>query len=148
MLKQVNKRMATLTMAAKASITRILPVVLISTYLVDCDCDFTPPSLSISNVESLNSDGHVAVFDSGDGTKVTDERIVNVQLNQAIPKDSPIVGQVQPRSQALSRTFVSVEALQANDIVQFELKGFYCVDRGYAQGQPVVLFLIPTGKAT
>ena len=40
----------------------------------------------------------------------------------------------------------NVAELKEGDIIQFERKGFYRVDKAYAPGQPAVLFYIPTGK--
>ena len=40
----------------------------------------------------------------------------------------------------------NVADLKEGDIIQFERKGFYRVDRPYAEGKPAVLFNIPTGK--
>ena len=40
----------------------------------------------------------------------------------------------------------NVAALKQGDIIQFERKGFFRVDRPYADGKPAVLFNIPTGK--
>lgn len=42
----------------------------------------------------------------------------------------------------------NVKELKADDIIQLERKGYYRVDRAYADGKPIVLFNIPTGKAT
>ncbi|PKY03905.1 glutamyl-tRNA synthetase [Aspergillus campestris IBT 28561] len=40
----------------------------------------------------------------------------------------------------------NVADLKQGEIIQFERKGYYRVDRAYAPGQPAVLFNIPTGK--
>ncbi|KAI9793433.1 MAG: hypothetical protein M1816_000326 [Peltula sp. TS41687] len=40
----------------------------------------------------------------------------------------------------------NVENLKEDDIIQFERKGYYRVDRAYHNGSPAVLFNIPTGK--
>ncbi|PYI12216.1 glutamyl-tRNA synthetase [Aspergillus sclerotiicarbonarius CBS 121057] len=40
----------------------------------------------------------------------------------------------------------NVADLKEGDIIQFERKGYYRLDRPYAPGQPAVLFNIPTGK--
>ncbi|KAG2415845.1 glutamyl-tRNA synthetase [Aspergillus terreus] len=40
----------------------------------------------------------------------------------------------------------NVAELKEGDIIQFERKGYYRVDRPYAPGKPAVLFNIPTGK--
>ncbi|KAA6406520.1 MAG: glutamyl-tRNA synthetase [Lasallia pustulata] len=42
----------------------------------------------------------------------------------------------------------NVAELKENDIIQFERKGYYRVDKALAHGQPAVLFNIPTGKAS
>ncbi|KAJ5831963.1 hypothetical protein N7474_000274 [Penicillium riverlandense] len=40
----------------------------------------------------------------------------------------------------------NVAKLKEGDIIQFERKGFYRLDRAYAPGSPAVFFNIPTGK--
>jgi glutamyl-tRNA synthetase len=40
----------------------------------------------------------------------------------------------------------NVAGLKEDDIIQFDRKGYYRVDRAFAHGKPAVLFLIPTGK--
>lgn len=42
----------------------------------------------------------------------------------------------------------NVADLKENDIIQFERKGYFRVDRPFLHGKPAVLFNIPTGKAT
>lgn len=42
----------------------------------------------------------------------------------------------------------NVADLKADDIIQFERKGYFRVDRAFTHGKPAVLFSIPTGKAT
>lgn len=41
----------------------------------------------------------------------------------------------------------NVAELQVNDIIQFDRKGYYRVDRAYSPDQPAILFNIPTGKS-
>lgn len=41
----------------------------------------------------------------------------------------------------------NVAGLHVDDIIQFDRKGFFRVDRAFAHGKPAVLFQIPTGKA-
>ncbi|KAF2095968.1 glutamyl-tRNA synthetase [Rhizodiscina lignyota] len=41
----------------------------------------------------------------------------------------------------------NVASLKVDDIIQFDRKGFFRVDRAFAHGKPAVLFQIPTGKA-
>lgn len=40
----------------------------------------------------------------------------------------------------------NVAELKVNDIIQFERKGYYRVDRAFLHGEPAVAFNIPTGK--
>lgn len=40
----------------------------------------------------------------------------------------------------------NVTDLQENDIIQFERKGYFRVDRAFKHGKPAVMFNIPTGK--
>lgn len=42
----------------------------------------------------------------------------------------------------------NVVDLKVNDIIQFERKGYFRVDRAFLHGEAAVLFNIPTGKAT
>ena len=42
----------------------------------------------------------------------------------------------------------NVADLKVDDIMQFERKGYFRVDRAFAHGEPAVLFNIPTGKTT
>lgn len=42
----------------------------------------------------------------------------------------------------------NVAELKADNIIQFERKEYFRVDRAFAHGKPAVLFAIPTGKAT
>lgn len=41
----------------------------------------------------------------------------------------------------------NVAELQAGDIIQFDRKGYYRVDRAFAPDKPAILFNIPTGKS-
>ena len=41
---------------------------------------------------------------------------------------------------------MNVAELKEDDIIQFERKGYYRVDRAFMHGKPAVLFSIPTGK--
>jgi glutamyl-tRNA synthetase len=52
--------------------------------------------------------------------------------------------QTEFRTEALADE--NVAALKENDIIQFDRKGYYRVDRAFAHGKPAVLFQIPTGK--
>ncbi|KAK5001963.1 hypothetical protein LTR28_012014, partial [Elasticomyces elasticus] len=40
----------------------------------------------------------------------------------------------------------NVAELKENDIIQFDRKGFYRIDKAFKAGKPAVAFLIPTGK--
>ncbi len=44
------------------------------------------------------------------------------------------------------RADANVKELRAGDIIQFERRGYFRVDRAYEEGKPMVLFNIPTGK--
>ncbi|KZM28656.1 ATP binding [Ascochyta rabiei] len=37
--------------------------------------------------------------------------------------------------------------LKADDIIQFDRKGFFRIDKAFAHGQPIVAFQVPTGKS-
>jgi len=41
----------------------------------------------------------------------------------------------------------NVAELKVDDIIQFDRKGYFRVDRAFKHGEPAVLFQIPTGKA-
>ncbi|RLV92503.1 Glutamate-tRNA ligase cytoplasmic [Spathaspora sp. JA1] len=41
---------------------------------------------------------------------------------------------------------LNVAKLKVDDVIQFERKGYYRVDRAYEEGKPAVLFTIPDGK--
>jgi hypothetical protein len=41
----------------------------------------------------------------------------------------------------------NVAELKVDDIVQFDRKGFFRIDRAFAHNEPVVAFQIPTGKS-
>ncbi|KAK7720758.1 glutamate--tRNA ligase [Botryosphaeria dothidea] len=49
------------------------------------------------------------------------------------------------RTEALADA--NVAKLKVDDIIQFDRKGFFRVDRAFQHGQPAVFFQIPTGKA-
>jgi glutamyl-tRNA synthetase len=40
----------------------------------------------------------------------------------------------------------NVAELKEDDIMQFDRKGFYRVDKAFKNGEPAVFFQIPTGK--
>jgi glutamyl-tRNA synthetase len=40
----------------------------------------------------------------------------------------------------------NVASLKEGDIIQFERKGYYRLDRPFADDKPAVFFCIPTGK--
>jgi glutamyl-tRNA synthetase len=42
----------------------------------------------------------------------------------------------------------NVAGLVVDDIIQFDRKGYYRVDRPYSEGNPAVLFFIPTGRTS
>ncbi|KAI9744376.1 MAG: hypothetical protein M1818_001905 [Claussenomyces sp. TS43310] len=52
--------------------------------------------------------------------------------------------QTEYRSEGLCDS--NVKHLKEGDIIQFERKGYYRVDRSFKDGTPPVLFMIPTGK--
>lgn len=60
--------------------------------------------------------------------------------------DSCLNDHTEFRSEALADC--NVANLQKDDVIQFERKGYFRVDRAFQHGKPAVLFNIPTGKAT
>ncbi|EFE39586.1 hypothetical protein TRV_05723, partial [Trichophyton verrucosum HKI 0517] len=67
-----------------------------------------------------------------------------------LEKEDDIMSFVNWKSEAHSYAWTDAAAkeLRADDIIQLERKGYYRVDRGLSDGQPMVLFSIPTGKLT
>ena len=55
---------------------------------------------------------------------------------------------LNPETEFRSEAFAdgNVAALREHDIIQFERKGYFRVDRAFQHGKPAVLFNIPTGK--
>lgn len=55
---------------------------------------------------------------------------------------------VNPHSRAESAAIgdAGLRVLRVGDVIQLERRGFFRVDKAYAPGQPLVLFMIPDGK--
>lgn len=67
-----------------------------------------------------------------------------------IEKDDEIDKCLNPHTEFRSEALAdcNVADLKADEIIQFERKGYFRVDRAFKHGQPAILFNIPTGKAT
>ncbi|KAK4949602.1 glutamate--tRNA ligase [Elasticomyces elasticus] len=72
--------------------------------------------------------------------KLTEEEDDNFDalFNTLVNTDS------EHRTEALADC--NVAELKENDIIQFDRKGFYRIDKAFKAGKPAVAFLIPTGK--
>ena len=67
-----------------------------------------------------------------------------------IEKDDEVDDCLNDQTEFRTEAFAdgNVADLKENDIIQFERKGYFRVDRPFIHGKPAVLFNIPTGKAT
>jgi len=65
-----------------------------------------------------------------------------------IEKDDDVDDCLNPHTEFRSEALAdeNVAELKENDIIQFERKGYFRVDRPFQHGHPAVLFNIPTGK--
>ena len=65
-----------------------------------------------------------------------------------IEKEDDILAYVTPQSEFWTEAWAdcNVTGVAENDIIQLERKGYYRVDRPFRDGQPAILFNIPTGK--
>ncbi|EFR02332.1 glutamyl-tRNA synthetase [Nannizzia gypsea CBS 118893] len=65
-----------------------------------------------------------------------------------LEKEDDIMSYVNWKSESRSYAWVDVAAgeLRVDDTIQLERKGYYRVDRAHSDGQPLILFSIPTGK--
>lgn len=87
----------------------------------------------------------------------TDQDLVPVDLvefDYLITKDKIDEGEniddfLNPRTEIRTPSLAdcNVAALRENDVMQFDRKGYYRVDRPFLHGEPAVFFEIPTGKA-
>lgn len=86
-----------------------------------------------------------------------DQELVPVELvdfDYLITKDKLEEGDqvedfMNPNTEFREEAFAdcNVAGLMENDVMQFDRKGYYRVDRPFMHGKPAVLFQIPTGKA-
>ena len=86
----------------------------------------------------------------------TDQELVPVELvefDHLITKDKPgpddeISDILNPKTEIRTeaRADCNVAGLKVDDVIQFDRKGYYRVDRAYTKGQSAVFFEIPTGK--
>ncbi|PLB45689.1 glutamyl-tRNA synthetase [Aspergillus steynii IBT 23096] len=66
-----------------------------------------------------------------------------------LEKEDDLFSFLTPKTEFLTEAWAdcNVTSLAKDDIVQFDRVGFFRVDRAYQDGEPAVLFSIPTGKA-
>ena len=117
--------------------------------------------LSLSTVTHLELDLHLQGDVKTTSKKVTwlsteGQELIPVQLvdfdflisKDKIEEDENVEDFLTPvtefRTEALADG--NVAELRADDVIQFERKGYFRVDRAFGHGEPAVLFAIPTGK--
>jgi glutamyl-tRNA synthetase len=86
-----------------------------------------------------------------------DQDLVPVQLHEfdyLITKDKLEEGDelenfLNPNTRIITEAVAdcNVAELKADDIIQFDRKGYFRIDKAYKHGEPVIAFLIPTGKS-
>ncbi|QDS69070.1 hypothetical protein FKW77_009961 [Venturia effusa] len=86
----------------------------------------------------------------------TDQKLVDVELvdfdylitKNKLEEDDNYMDFLTPQTEFRTSAVAdeNVAALKVDDIIQFDRKGYYRVDRAFAHGKPAVLFNIPTGK--
>ncbi|KKZ64804.1 glutamyl-tRNA synthetase [[Emmonsia] crescens] len=115
-----------------------------------------------NQVSSLELDLHLAGDVKRTKKKVTwlsqDQPLVPVELvdfdhiitKEKLEKDDDILPYINWKSEFRSHGWAdcNVAELAEDDIIQFERKGYYRVDRAFRDGLPAVLFSIPTGKTS
>ncbi|KLJ13218.1 glutamyl-tRNA synthetase [Blastomyces silverae] len=113
-----------------------------------------------NQVSSLELDLHLVGDVKRTEKKVTwlciDQPLVPVELvdfdhiitKEKLEKDENILPYINWKSEFRSHGWAdcNIAELAENDVIQFERKGYYRVDRAYHGGLPAVLFSIPTGK--
>lgn len=72
----------------------------------------------------------------------------NIITKKKLEKDDDISQFINWKSEFRSHAWAdcNVSKLVEDDIIQFDRKGYYRVDRPFRDGKPAVLFCIPTGK--
>ena len=117
--------------------------------------------LSLSKVTALSLDLNLTGDVKTTEKKITwlaseGQELVPVELvdfdylitKDKIEEDDNVDDFLNPKTEFRSEAFVdeNVAELKKDDIIQFERKGYYRVDRPFQNGQPAILFAIPTGK--
>ncbi|KAH8432236.1 glutamate--tRNA ligase [Aspergillus melleus] len=66
-----------------------------------------------------------------------------------LEKEDDLFSFLTPKTEFLTEAWAdcNITSLAQDDIIQFDRLGFFRVDRAYRDGEPAVLFSIPTGKA-
>lgn len=87
-----------------------------------------------------------------------DQELVPVQLHEfdyIITKDKLEEGDelekfLNPNTRVITEALAdcNVAELKADDIIQFDRKGYFRIDKPFQHGEPLVAFLIPTGKGS
>ena len=117
--------------------------------------------LSLSKVTALSLDLNLTGDVKTTEKKVTwlaseGQELVPVELvdfdflitKDKIEEEDNVDDFLNPHTEFRSEAFAdeNVAELKKDDIIQFERKGYYRVDRPFQNGKPAVLFAIPTGK--
>lgn len=117
--------------------------------------------LSRSTVTSLDFELHLQGDFKATKQKLTwlsskGQELIPVELvdfdylitKDVIEKEDEVDQYLNPHTECRSEAFAdcNVADLKENDIIQFERKGYFRVDKPFQHGNPAVLFNIPTGK--
>ncbi|KAF2260638.1 glutamyl-tRNA synthetase [Lojkania enalia] len=86
----------------------------------------------------------------------TDQNLVPVELvefdylitKDKLEDDDKLEDFLNPKTEFRTKAVADCNAagLKADDIIQFDRKGYFRIDRAFQHGEPVVAFQIPTGK--
>ncbi|EEH20063.2 glutamate-tRNA ligase [Paracoccidioides brasiliensis Pb03] len=121
----------------------------------------TSDPMSDGRISSLELELHLAGDVKKTDKKVTwlaekGQKLVPVELvdfdyiisKDKLEKDEDIHDFLTPKTEFRSEAFAdcNVAGLAEGDIIQFERKGYFRLDRPYKEGKPAVFFNIPTGK--
>ena len=117
--------------------------------------------LSSANVSSLELDLNLQGDFKSTSKKVTwlsaeGQELIPCELvdfdylitKDKIEEDEQVEDFLTPQTEFRSEVLAdgNVADLKEHDVIQFERKGYYRVDKPFKHGQPAVLFAIPTGK--
>ncbi|EGE00110.1 glutamyl-tRNA synthetase [Trichophyton tonsurans CBS 112818] len=117
-----------------------------------------PKSQLITNIElDIHLEGDFKKTDKKITWLSQDQGLVPAELvefdhlitKDKLEKEDDIMSYVNWKSEVRSHAWIDAAAgeLRANDTIQLERKRYYRVDQGHSDGEPLILFSIPTGKA-